>query len=180
MSSGRSVAFAGVALLLATGALVALALTVNEPRPVEARQVHSGPVEPGVLSATYTTTLEIARPTTVPVLVPPPAQRPVPPITSATIVTTVPAVAVTTTSEQLPPQVGTPAPSATSTRPSWGDNCDFSYVTDGACVPWRFPRGVSQPCEWLYEQGVRRIEVVGWDRHRLDRDRDGIACERAD
>ncbi|MER5264394.1 excalibur calcium-binding domain-containing protein [Actinosynnema sp. NPDC002837] len=172
MSSGRSVAFAGAALLLATGALVTLALTVNEPRPVDARQVHLSPVEPGVLSATYTTTLEIARPTSVPVVVPPPAQRPAPPITT---VSTVP---VTTTSEP-PPSSSTPS-STTSTRPSWGDNCDHSYVTDGPCVPWRFPRGVSRPCEWLYEQGITRIEVIGWDRHYLDRDRDGIACERAD
>ncbi|ROP39653.1 excalibur calcium-binding domain-containing protein [Saccharothrix texasensis] len=175
MSSGRSVAFAGVALLLATGALVALALTVNEPRPVDARQVHLSPAEPGVLSATYTTTLEVARPTTIPAVVPPPEQRPVPPITTVTT------VAVTTTSEPPPPPSSTTPPtSTTSTRPSWGDNCDYSYLTDGACVPWRFPRGVSKRCEWLYEQGIRRIEVVGWDRHRLDRDHDGIACERAD
>jgi hypothetical protein len=171
MSSGRSVAFAGVALLLATGALVTLALTVNEPRPVDARQVHLSPVEPGVLSATYTTTLEVVRSTTVPVVAPPPEQRPAPPVTTVTTV-------AVTTSEQ-PPPAGTTV-STTSTRPTWGDNCDYSYVTDGACVPWRFPRGVSRPCEWLYEQGIRRIEVVGWDRHFLDRDRDGIACERAD
>ncbi|PSL54991.1 excalibur calcium-binding domain-containing protein [Saccharothrix carnea] len=172
MSSGRSVAFAGVALLLASGTVVALALTAGEPRPVDVRQVHLSPVEPGVLSATYTTTLEIARPTTVPAVVPPPAPRPVPPVT--TTVTVVP----TTTSEP-PPSSSTPV-STTSTRPSWGPNCDHSYVTDGACVPWRFPRGVTRECEWLRDQGITRIEVVGWDRHHLDRDRDGIACERAD
>lgn len=171
MSSGRGVAFAGVALLLATGALVTLALTVNEPRPVDARQVHLSPVEQGVLSATYTTTVEVVRSTTVPVVVPPPEQRPAPPVTTVTT------VAVTTS--ELPPPPGTPV-STTSTGPTWGDNCDYSYVTDGACVPWRFPRGVSRPCQWLHEQGITRIEVVGWDRHFLDRDRDGIACERAD
>ncbi|KOX13722.1 hypothetical protein ADK67_43770 [Saccharothrix sp. NRRL B-16348] len=171
MSSGRSVAFAGVALLLATGALVTLALTVTEPRPVDVRQVHLSPVEPGVLSATYTTTLEIARPTTAPVAVPPPEQRPVPPITTTTTV-----VPVTTTE---PPASSSPV-STTSTKPSWGDNCDHSYVTDGPCVPWRFPRGVWRLCEWLHDQGITRIEVVGWDRHYLDKDRDGIACERAD
>lgn len=174
MSSGRSVAFAGVALLLATGALVTLSLTVHEPRPVDVRQVHLSPVEPGVLSATYTTTLEIARPTTVPVFVPPPAQRPVPPITTTTT------VAVTTTSEP-PPTSSAPVSSTATTSPSsWDEDCDRSYLTEGPCVPWRFPRGVRRLCDWLHEQGTTRIEVVGWDRHYLDRDRDGIACERAD
>ena len=172
MSSGRRVVFAGAALLLATGALVTLVLTMNEPRPVDVRQVQVSPVEPGVLSATYTTTLEIARPTTAPAVVPPPEPRPAPPITTTTT------VLVTTTSEP-PPSSSSPV-STTSTRPSWGDDCDHSYVTEGPCVPWRFPRGVTRPCQWLYEQGTTRIEVVGWDRHFLDRDGDGIACERAD
>jgi hypothetical protein len=172
MSSGRSVAFAGVALLLATGALMALALTVDVSRPVDVRQVPVSPVDRGVLSATYTTTLEIARPTSAPAVVPPPVQRPAPPITTSTT------IVVTTTSE--PPPSSSPPDTTTSTRPSWGDNCDHSYVTDGPCVPWRFPRGVSEPCLWLHERGTTRIEVVGWDRHHLDRDRDGIACERAD
>ena len=173
MSSGRSVAFAGVALLLASGALVTLALTVTEPRPVDVRQVHLSPVEPGVLSATYTTKLEIARPTTEPVVPPPPPppkQRPEAPVTTT-------AVVPVTTSEPPPPSspVGT-----TSTTPSSAADCDPSYVTDGPCVPWRFPRGVRRYCDWLRDQGTTRIEVVGWDRHYLDRDRDGIACERAD
>ena len=176
MSSGRSVAFAGMSLLVATGALVTLSLTAEEPRPVEVRQVQLSPVEPGVLSATYTTTLEIVRPTPIPVVIPPPAPRPVPPVTTTS--TVVPS----TTSEPPPPSSSSSSvpPSTTSTRPSWGENCDHSYVTDGPCVPWRFPRGVWRLCEWLRDQGVTRIEVVGWDRHNLDRDRDGIACERAD
>ncbi|MEV8443149.1 excalibur calcium-binding domain-containing protein [Actinosynnema sp. NPDC051121] len=174
MSSGRSVAFAGVALLLATGALVTLSLAVHEPRPVDVRQVRLSPAEPGVLSATYTTTVAVVRSTTVAVAVPPPEQRPVPPVTTTAITT----VAVTTTSE--PPASSSAPVSTTSTRPSWGEDCDDAYVTDGPCVPWRFPRGVWRLCEWLHEQGVTRIEVVGWDRHHLDRDHDGLACERAD
>ncbi|MFJ6670844.1 excalibur calcium-binding domain-containing protein [Actinosynnema sp. NPDC091369] len=173
MSSGRSVAFAGVALLLATGTLVALALTVDEQRPVDVRQVQLSPAEPGVLSATYTTTLEVARPTTVLVVVPPPEPRPTPPVTTTT------EVAVTTTTSEPPPSTSAPATS-TSTSPSWGEDCDRSYLTEGPCVPWRFPRGVRRLCDWLHEQGTTRIEVVGWDRHYLDRDGDGIACERAD
>lgn len=170
MSSGRSVAFAGVALLLATGALVTMAVTVNEPRPVDVRRVDQSPVVPGVLSATYTTAIQAARPTTPAVVIPPPAPPPVPTTTTT---------ATTTTVEPPPPSPSVPE-STTSSVPPWAENCDYSYVTDGVCVPWRFPRGVWRYCEWLHDQGVTRIEVVGWDRHRLDRDHDGIACERAD
>ncbi|NUT46162.1 MAG: excalibur calcium-binding domain-containing protein [Saccharothrix sp.] len=166
MSSGRGVAFAGVALALATGTLVTMAITVNEPRPVDVRRVDMSPVEPGVLSATYTTTLEVARPTTVAPVVPPPEARPAP-------VTTTTTVAVTTTPE---PTTSSVPPTTSSTSP-W--ECSPSYVTDGVCVPWRFPRGVRRWCDWLHEQGVTRIEVVGWDHHGLDRDHDGVACERS-
>ncbi|GAB2996283.1 excalibur calcium-binding domain-containing protein [Saccharothrix stipae] len=175
MSSGRSVAFAGTALLLATGALVTMALTVNEPRPVDVRQVHVSPVEPGVLSATYTTTLEVVRSTTVVVAVPPPEQRPLPPVTTTTTTTT-----TSVTTSQPPPSSSSVPESTTSSRPPWEQNCDRAYVTDGPCVPWRFPRGVSRRCDWLHDQGITRIEVVGWDRHNLDRDHDGLACERND
>src|SRR5687767_4203361 len=113
MSSGRSVAFAGTALLLATGALVTMAITVNEPRPVDVRQVHVSPAEPDVLSATYTTALEVARPTTVVVAVPPPEPRPLPPVTTTTTTTTTTAV---TTSEPPPSSSSVPE-STTSSRP---------------------------------------------------------------
>lgn len=171
MSSGRSVAFAGVALLLATGALVTMAITVNEPRPVDVRQVQLSPVEPGVVSATYTTTVAVARPTTVPVVLPEPELRPAPPITTTTV--------VTTTSEPPPPSSSTVV-TTTPTRPTPGHNCDPAYVTEGPCVPRRFPRGVWKLCDWLRDQGTTRIEVVGRDRHHLDVDRDGLACERFD
>ncbi|MFI9007017.1 excalibur calcium-binding domain-containing protein [Actinosynnema sp. NPDC053489] len=176
MSSGRSVAFAAVALSLATGAVVALSLTANGPRPVEVRQVQVSPIGPGVLSATYTTTLEIARPTAAPVVVAPIEERPVPPITTTTTTST--AITVPTTTQ--PPTPSSPPTTTTSHRPPWHDNCDPSYRTHGPCVPWRFPRGVKRFCQWLHEQGTTRIEVVGPDHHKLDRDRDGIACERSD
>ncbi|MEU4740543.1 excalibur calcium-binding domain-containing protein [Actinosynnema sp. NPDC023658] len=172
MSSGRSVAFAGTALLLATGVLATLAITVDEPRPVDVRRVEVSPAEPGVLSVTYTTTLAAARPPSVVVVVPPPEPRPEPPTTTTTV--------VTTTSEPPPAPVTTSSVPAgpTSTRPLW--KCDPSYLTEDLCVPWRFPRDVRRLCDWLREQGVGRIEVVGWDRHHLDLDHDGVACERAD
>ncbi|MFE2755631.1 hypothetical protein ACFXGA_26875 [Actinosynnema sp. NPDC059335] len=173
MSSGRSVAFAGVALLLATGALVTMAITVREPRPVDVRQVQLSPVEPGVVSATYTTTVAVARPTTIPVVAPEPEPRPAPPITTTT-------TAVTTTSSEPPPPSSSTVVTTTPTRPTQGHHCDPAYVTEGPCVPWRFPRGVRELCDWLRDHGAGRIEVVGRDRHHLDLDRDGLACERFD
>lgn len=163
MSSGRSVVFAGVVLLLAIGALVVMAHLANLPRPVDVRQVDSGPVEPGVLSATYTTTVQAARSTTSVVVVVPPAPPPVAPV-------------VTTT--EPPQSVSAPA-STTSSRPPKDENCDPDYLTNGVCVPRRLPPGVWRMCEWLHEQGVTHVEVLGWDRHLLDLDHDGIACEHA-
>ncbi|WP_158846992.1 excalibur calcium-binding domain-containing protein [Saccharothrix deserti] len=175
MSSGRSVALAGVALLLATGTLVTVAMTANEPRPVDVRRVDASPAEPGVLSATYTTTIEAARSTTPVVVFTPTSPRPAPLPPSAVTTTT------TTTTEPPPPSSSAPeSTTPSSSRPPWGENCDHAYVTDGVCVPWRFPHGVWQLCEWLHDQGVTHIVVEGWDRHHLDLDRDGIACERAD
>ncbi|MFD1152296.1 excalibur calcium-binding domain-containing protein [Saccharothrix hoggarensis] len=175
MSSGRSVAFAGVVLLSAAGAVVALALSVDGPRPVDARRVDAGPVRPGVLSVSYTTKIEVARSATA-VHIAPPAPRPAPP-----------PVATSTTVTEPPPPPPPPPPETSSTVESTtpsstvaDENCDPSYVTDGVCVPRHFPTGVWLKCEWMHEQGVSRIEVVGRDRHYLDRDRDGIACERAD
>ncbi|MDU0293447.1 hypothetical protein, partial [Saccharothrix longispora] len=64
--------------------------------------------------------------------------------------------------------------------PPGGENCDPAYTTDGVCVPRWFPRGVWDRCGWLQDQGVTRVEVRGRDRHHLDLDRDGVACERFD
>ncbi|MBY8848885.1 excalibur calcium-binding domain-containing protein [Saccharothrix sp. MB29] len=47
-------------------------------------------------------------------------------------------------------------------------------------MPRWFPRGVWDRCGWLQDQGVTRVEVRGRDRHHLDLDRDGVACERFD
>ncbi|WP_033436559.1 hypothetical protein [Saccharothrix sp. NRRL B-16314] len=177
MSSGKSVAFAGVALLLATGGLVSVALSVNEPRPVDVRRVDASPLVPGVLSASYTTAIQATRPTTAVVIVPPPQPPrplPAPPTTTVAPTTTEP-------SPTSPPSSSVPEETTTSSSaPASDENCSPEYVTDGPCVPRRFPRGVWRKCEWLYDQGTTRIEVVGWDHHGLDRDHDDIACEQAD
>lgn len=166
MNSGRRTALAGAALALATGAVVTVVLTADEPRPVDVRRVDLAPVEPEVLSATYTTTVEVQRSTTPVVVLAPPVQRPAPPPASTS---------TTTPPPPPPPSSFPPSPSSSPTR--LPDHCDPSYVTDGVCVPKRFPPHVWRYCEWLRAQGVTDIRVVGRDHHRLDRDRDGQACE---
>ncbi|MDU0290697.1 hypothetical protein NUG22_15855, partial [Saccharothrix longispora] len=79
MSSGRRTGPAGAALVLASAGLVALAMLVDGPRPVDARRVDPRPAGPAeVLSATFTTTVQVARSTT-PVVVVAPPPRPEPP-----------------------------------------------------------------------------------------------------
>lgn len=59
------------------------------------------------------------------------------------------------------------------------DGCDHAYGVSGQCVPWDLPRlpAGQTVCGFLKELGLDRVKVHGRDRHRLDRDRDGIACD---
>ncbi|WP_309109694.1 hypothetical protein [Saccharothrix sp.] len=159
----RRLAFACTMGALASGALLTLAIVVDQPRPVDVRRVDLSPVGPGVLSATHTTTLAV-QPSPAPVTAPPEA-RPAVPVTA------------TPTPEPQPPSPTTAQPPGKKAN---RNNCDRSYLTDGTCVPWFFPLDPRKACEWLREQGLTRIEVHGRDRHRLDVDLDGIACERED
>jgi hypothetical protein len=45
------------------------------------------------------------------------------------------------------------------------------------CVPWAFPPGVTGKCAWLAERGFAPLTVTGADRHRLDPDDTGMACD---
>ncbi|NUT98166.1 MAG: hypothetical protein HOY78_39755, partial [Saccharothrix sp.] len=58
----RRLAFAGAMGALASGALLTLVMSVDQPRPVDVRRVDLSPVQPGVLSATHTTTLNVQPP----------------------------------------------------------------------------------------------------------------------
>ena len=49
------------------------------------------------------------------------------------------------------------------------DNCDSNY--SGVCLPKNSP---DLDCRDIR---VKNFIVTGYDHHRLDRDRDGIACE---
>lgn len=60
------------------------------------------------------------------------------------------------------------------------DGCDHAYGDLGQCVPWRFPAGVRDGCDWLRAHGFGSLTVHGRDRHRLDTDADGVACGLGD
>ncbi|GAA0425075.1 hypothetical protein Acor_36630 [Acrocarpospora corrugata] len=60
------------------------------------------------------------------------------------------------------------------------DGCDHAYGTAGQCVPWDFPKlakGETR-CDWIRAHKLAGITVNNpRDRHRLDPDRNGIACD---
>jgi hypothetical protein len=66
--------------------------------------------------------------------------------------------------------------------PQGYDGCDHSYGTISQCVPWKFPAmPQAERCTWLKDKGYgTKLAVHGRDRHRLDRNRDGIACGKGD
>lgn len=63
-----------------------------------------------------------------------------------------------------------PAPSQSATAAATG-NCDPNY---DQCVPIT---GYDLNCPDIYNLGMSRLRVLGRDIHKLDRDRDGIACD---
>ncbi|RLV04451.1 galactose oxidase [Streptomyces griseocarneus] len=64
------------------------------------------------------------------------------------------------------------------TVPQGYDGCDHAYGEAGQCVPWTFPRTkAGGRCAWLREHGFGRLTVHGPDRHGLDPDGNGIACD---
>jgi len=63
-----------------------------------------------------------------------------------------------------------PAASPGATATSAG-NCDPNY---DQCVPIT---GYDLDCPDIYNLGMSRLRVLGRDIHKLDRDRDGIACD---
>lgn len=63
-----------------------------------------------------------------------------------------------------------PVPSQSSPAAATG-NCDPNY---DQCVPIT---AYDLDCPDIYNLGMSRIRVIGKDIHKLDRDRDGIACE---
>lgn len=80
---------------------------------------------------------------------------------------------------------GSPLPKLTTPSPvpfnDASDGCDNAYGSRSICVPWTFPPGTSDGCEWLADHGFALpLQVHGRDRHHLDSNNDGSACGNGD
>jgi hypothetical protein len=70
-----------------------------------------------------------------------------------------------------------PSPTAKLSQPVNIDGCDHGYGERTQCIPWTFPPGTTDKCAWLKAHGFDVVKVLGTDRHHLDPDGDGIACD---
>jgi hypothetical protein len=75
------------------------------------------------------------------------------------------------------PLPAVPSPTARLSQPANIDGCDHSYGERTQCVPWTFPPGTADKCAWLKAHGFGAVKVLGKDRHHLDPDGDGVACD---
>ena len=79
------------------------------------------------------------------------------------------------------PNAPLPSPTADVDVDEGIDGCDHAYGDRSVCVPWVFPDGVTDKCEWLREHDFKPLEITGGrDRHGLDRNGDGTACGSGD
>lgn len=78
----------------------------------------------------------------------------------------------------LPP--ARPDPARERAPLTGSDGCDHSYGRPEQCVPWVFPPGGATGCAWLRAHGFGPLAVHGADRHRLDGNRDRVACGPGD
>jgi len=69
-----------------------------------------------------------------------------------------------------------PSPTVTHSVRANVDGCDHNYGEVTQCVPWTFPPGTADKCDWLRERGFKELRVAGTDRQKLDDDHDGVAC----
>jgi hypothetical protein len=70
-----------------------------------------------------------------------------------------------------------PSPTARLSQPVNIDGCDHGYGERTQCIPWTFPPGTTDKCAWLKAHGFEEVKVLGTDRHHLDPDGDGLACD---
>jgi hypothetical protein len=75
------------------------------------------------------------------------------------------------------PLPAVPSPTAKLSQPVNIDGCDHGYGERTQCIPWTFPPGTTDKCAWLTAHGFGAVKVVGKDRHHLDPDGDGLACD---
>lgn len=107
----------------------------------------------------------------------PPSATPGPPASSVALT----GEPVTSLPKEPPrPRDVPPRPSTTPRLPESVDGCDHAYGRRNQCVPWSFPAGVVDGCAYLRDKGFGPLAVHGRDRHGLDRNGDGSACDRGD
>lgn len=70
-----------------------------------------------------------------------------------------------------------PSPTGELEVPANVDGCDHGYGSTGQCIPWSFPPGTDDKCAWLAERDYGTLAVRGADRHELDPDGNGVACD---
>ncbi|RJQ73049.1 hypothetical protein D5S17_25305 [Pseudonocardiaceae bacterium YIM PH 21723] len=90
---------------------------------------------------------------------------------------------VTATTVPAPPTTrytSPPRPKTPVLLPGGYDGCDHAYGERVQCVPWTFPPGTANGCDWLRQHGFGPLTVRGHDRHGLDTNGDGTACGRGD
>jgi hypothetical protein len=75
------------------------------------------------------------------------------------------------------PLPAVPSPTAKLSQPVNIDGCDHGYGERTQCIPWTFPPGTTDKCGWLAAHGFGVVKVLGKDRHHLDPDGDGLACD---
>ncbi|GAA1280742.1 hypothetical protein [Saccharothrix xinjiangensis] len=160
MSSGRRTAFAGAALVLATGAVAVMVWSL-EPRPVDVRRVDLSPARPEVLSATYTTTVAAQRSSTAVEVIAPPAQRPLPPVQ---VVTT-----TSTRAPSPPPPPPSPPPRPPAPPRDRPPDCGRPFSPDRACAPDPFPdpHHLRRYCDWLRDRGLLGTATAGHHHARF-------------
>ncbi|MBU2665248.1 hypothetical protein KOI35_17225 [Actinoplanes bogorensis] len=140
---------------------------LNQPVPAPAPTV-AGSLPPDGVAEAATTVTPSARSVA--------SSRAVP---ATTRPTNVPAPFVQNFAAQpgVKPLPARPSPTATVSIAPNIDGCDHGYGTRTQCVPWTFPASATDKCAWLAAQGFTKLTVHGKDRHQLDPDRNGIACD---
>ena len=158
---------AAAALIIAAGVVMVrtdAAAPLSQPAPAPAPSV-AGSLTPDGVAVAATTVTSSASAAVSP--------RPAP---AATTLAPAPFVQNFAAQPGVEPLPAKPSPTATISIAPNIDGCDHGYGTRTQCVPWTFPPSVTDKCAWLAAQGFESLTVHGKDRHKLDPDRNGIAC----
>ncbi|GID28195.1 hypothetical protein [Paractinoplanes brasiliensis] len=176
MTPRRLVLFTAVAVAASAAVMIALLL---RPAPAAVTPVKAAPPltrpvptpAPSVEAALPPEGVVVAATTAIP--------SAAPASTAATPAAPAPAPFVQSFAAQpgVKPLPALPSPTAPLKVPANVDGCDRGYGTRTQCVPWTFPSSATDKCAWLAAQGFTHLTVHGTDRHQLDPDKNGTACD---